>query len=173
MTVTTTGHLRLQATEPAESGREELRPRRRFPALPLVCIGLVAALAATAGIAVQGHSPASAEATAPVSVDEPAVVRPSDVEVIRVEYAPGQSSGWHTHPGIHAVAVLSGQLTVYGSECTPRTFGPGDSYVGGQELHLARNETGSPVEMVVTAIEPTQPANSVTRRGAPEACAVG
>ena len=65
-------------------------------------------------------------------------------------YAPGQSSGWHRHPGLHLVIVVSGTLTVYSEDCTAATFGPGQEYVGGEEPHLARNETEVTMGMAVT-----------------------
>ena len=65
-------------------------------------------------------------------------------------YAPGQSSGWHRHPGLHLVTVVSGTLTVYDQDCTPATYGAGQEYVGGEEPHLARNETEATLEMAVT-----------------------
>jgi quercetin dioxygenase-like cupin family protein len=96
-----------------------------------------------------------------------------DVSVVTQVYAPGRDSGWHTHPGIHAVAVLSGTLTVYDSECRRQTFGPGRPYVGGQELHLARNETDAPVEMTVTYLSPSAPTTSTQHMAAPAGCTVG
>lgn len=79
---------------------------------------------------------------------------PADVTAQLATYEPGQDSGWHSHTGLHAVVVLSGTLTVYDAECTPHAYGPGDLYVGGQEPHLARNETAAPVEMAVTYVFP-------------------
>ena len=79
---------------------------------------------------------------------------PADVTAQLAAYEPGQDSGWHSHTGLHAVLVLSGTLTVYDAECTPHTYGPGDLYVGGEEPHLARNETAAPVEMTVTYVFP-------------------
>lgn len=80
---------------------------------------------------------------------------PADVTIQMATYEPGQSSGWHTHTGMHAVMVMSGTLTFYDGECHARTYGPGDTYVGGQDLHLARNETATPVEIAVTYMFPT------------------
>ena len=65
-------------------------------------------------------------------------------------YAPGQSSGWHRHPGLHLVTVVSGTLTVYSEDCRAATYGAGNEYVGGEEPHLARNETEVTLEMAVT-----------------------
>ncbi len=65
-------------------------------------------------------------------------------------YAPGQSSGWHRHRGLHLVTVVSGTLTVYDRDCTAATYGAGQEYVGGEEPHLAPNETEMNLEMAVT-----------------------
>ncbi|MCA1690712.1 MAG: hypothetical protein LC733_00370 [Actinobacteria bacterium] len=97
---------------------------------------------------------------------------PGDISVARQVYEPGQDSGWHTHPGIHAVAVLSGTLTVYDSECRAQTFEAGRPYIGGQELHLARNETAVPVEMSVTYVSPSAPTTPSRHLPAPTGCEV-
>lgn len=97
---------------------------------------------------------------------------PNDVTVVNQVYEAGESSGWHHHTGIHAVAVLSGTLTVYDGRCHALSVVPGRPYVGGQELHLARNETNVPVEMVVTYLSSAGSANS-TVRAAASPCPVG
>jgi hypothetical protein len=50
---------------------------------------------------------------------------PTDVRVARVDIAPGGYSGWHHHPGIVIVTVLSGAVTFTHSDCTSKTYGPG------------------------------------------------
>jgi quercetin dioxygenase-like cupin family protein len=79
---------------------------------------------------------------------------PSDVAAQMATYAPGQSSGWHAHTGLHAVVVVSGTLTIVDGECQRHTYGPGDSYVGGREVHLALNDTAAPVEIAITYMFP-------------------
>jgi len=91
-----------------------------------------------------------------------------DVSVVTQVYEPGEDSGWHAHSGIHAVAVSSGSLTVYDSQCRAQTFGPGQPYVGGQDLHLVRNGTAAPVEMAVTYLSPSA-GNGPTRHLPPPA----
>jgi len=46
-----------------------------------------------------------------------------DVSVVTQVYEAGTTSGWHSHPGIHAVAVLEGTLTVYDSQCRSESTG--------------------------------------------------
>ena len=78
--------------------------------------------------------------------------------VTRIAIAPGGTSGWHTHPGMSLVTVLSGEITLYDAAlCTPRRLAAGQTFVdeGGGHVHLVRNETGSPAE--VGAVQMVQP----------------
>lgn len=154
--------------------------RHRLAPLLAMLAGLVALVAAgtvvthAAAGAHEVPSPAHPAAPAPAPADPLAITLSArDVSVVTQVYEPGQDSGWHTHPGIHAVAVLSGVLTVYDAQCRPQTFEPGRPYVGGQELHLARNETGSPVQMTVTYLRPSAPTASTTHLAPPAGCTIG
>ncbi|MDP1804984.1 MAG: cupin domain-containing protein, partial [Acidimicrobiales bacterium] len=79
---------------------------------------------------------------------------PADVTMQSATYAPGQTSGWHSHTGMHAVMVLSGTVTFYDSQCQARSYGRGEIYVGGQDVHVVRNETVEPAEVAVTYLFP-------------------
>lgn len=152
-----------------ETGREldgmsppdEFRPSggRKLGAV-LVIVGLVS-MAAVAFAAIAPRlggqaSPAPSHPAGPLTtvVDASTVLTsgPSQISLQSVTYGPGESSGWHLHPGLHLVSILSGTLTVYGADCQPHTFGPGQPYMGGDELHVARNETDAPLEMAVTYV---------------------
>lgn len=50
---------------------------------------------------------------------------PTYVRVQTIVIAPGGFSGWHHHPGIVIVAVLSGAVTFTQSDCSSQTYGPG------------------------------------------------
>jgi quercetin dioxygenase-like cupin family protein len=95
------------------------------------------------------------------------------VTVVRQVYEPGQASGWHAHSGIHAVAVLSGALTVFDGRCQAYHYGPGEPYVGGQELHQAVNLGPVPAELVVTYVRPPVPGDSTRPLDPPRGCAAG
>lgn len=136
--------------------------------IALMAAGLLAAagalvVALSGGNGADGSAPvppppASASASEPRPGPAALALQPSDFAVVAITYDPGQSSGWHVHPGVHAVHVLSGTLTVYDESCAARTYGPDQSYVGGRDPHLARNETAEPLRMVVTYVEPGNPA---------------
>jgi quercetin dioxygenase-like cupin family protein len=55
----------------------------------------------------------------------------------RVHFTDGQSTGWHTHPGPNLVLVVSGQLTLTDQNCSVTTYGPGQGFATGLDVHLA------------------------------------
>ena len=153
---------------------EELPGRRARRVAPLLAMGsgvVVLAMAATLLVSVR---PMSAPAPVPVVADPTAITLSArDISVVSQVYGPGDESGWHAHSGIHAVAVLSGVLTVYDAQCHRQTFEPGRPYVGGQDLHLVRNETDAPVGMTVTYLNPSTGAGPTRHLPAPAGCTVG
>ena len=90
-------------------------------------------------------------AGAVLSTAEPVAVDATpQVTVTSGEYETGHSSGWHVHPGVHSVVVLTGALTVYDERCERHHIGAGDVYLGGDRAHLVRNETPDPATFAVT-----------------------
>ena len=49
---------------------------------------------------------------------------------------------------------MSGTLAIVDGDCRRQTYGPGDSYIGGRDIHVALNETAAPIEMAVTYMFP-------------------
>jgi hypothetical protein len=69
----------------------------------------------------------------------------SDVYVQSNVWAPGGTSGWHTHPGHSLIIVTAGIVTAYEGDdasCTPRIYSQGMGFVdpGGGHVHVLRNE---------------------------------
>ena len=120
----------------------------------LCLLGVLAAVISVVSLRPGDSPPPRSEAkTMPWTVADASTVRtsgPAELVVQTMTYAAGETSGWHSHPGLHLVTVISGTLTVYGPDCQPRRYGPGQLYIGGDSLHLARNEGEVPVEMGVT-----------------------
>ena len=50
---------------------------------------------------------------------------PTVVRVQKVVFGPGGSSGWRHRPGIAIITVASGAVTVWESDCSTTTYGPG------------------------------------------------
>jgi hypothetical protein len=82
---------------------------------------------------------------------------PIDMVVRTHEYAPGSSTGWHTHPGPVFITVVQGQVTFYEADdpmCTPKVVCAGQGYVDTGRGHIGRNETGLPAKDVTVIIAP-------------------
>jgi hypothetical protein len=71
-------------------------------------------------------------------------------------FAPGGSEGWHSHPGVVMVAVKSGTLTIYDTDCSKTTVTAGNAFVmmGPMHVRLVRNEGVVPVEISGTYVFP-------------------
>jgi quercetin dioxygenase-like cupin family protein len=78
--------------------------------------------------------------------------------------APG-SSGWHAHPGVVLVNVVSGSLVEYRADCSSTTYAAGSAFTeSGDDAGLVRNEsTETPAVASVTYIVPTGTPNSGLR----------
>lgn len=87
----------------------------------------------------------------------------TDHAVQEITFAPGSSSGWHTHPGVVLVTIKSGTLTRYHSDCSSETLSAGDTFFetrgfslrGAHSAGVVRNEGTEPVVVYVTYIIPT------------------
>jgi quercetin dioxygenase-like cupin family protein len=138
-----------------EAGYLSTGPSAPRAAGVLALLGLVFVAVAVWAVDDGASAPVPAQ-QAPVSVASAIDVstfethEPVVLQASTSSYAPGQSSGWHRHPGLHLVTVVSGTLTVYDRNCTAATYAPGQSYLGGDEPHLARNETEAALDMAVT-----------------------
>jgi len=151
METTTTDTTPVERVHPPSSGGRLVGAKGRRLAVGAAVGGALLALtAALLGPHVLGaqseHIRASDEGRPPAQGLFP------NVGVTESNYEPGQSSGWHVHPGVHSVVVLAGMLSVYDAACERHDFGPGETYLGGSYPHLARNETAQPVSMAVTYV---------------------
>ena len=82
---------------------------------------------------------------------------PIDIVVRTHDYAPGSSTGWHTHPGPVFITVLEGKVTFYEKDdptCTPKVVSKGEGYVDTGRGHIGRNESGAPAKDVTVFFAP-------------------
>lgn len=86
-----------------------------------------------------------------VSLETPG---PAEFSVRTVVLAPGDSTGWHYHPGYEMSVVRSGSLTlIREDDCEEVTLSAGDAvFIPDQLRHLARNDGDEPAEVVVTYV---------------------
>jgi quercetin dioxygenase-like cupin family protein len=53
-----------------------------------------------------------------------------DIVVGENSFAPGGSSGWHSHPGKVIIGVARGSITIYhGDDCSGTTYSAGDVFI--------------------------------------------
>ncbi len=52
-------------------------------------------------------------------------------------FLPGQSTGWHTHPGPNIVLVVGGNLTLTDEHCNVTTYEDGEAFASGLDVHMA------------------------------------
>jgi quercetin dioxygenase-like cupin family protein len=79
---------------------------------------------------------------------------PAEVSVRTVELAPGETTGWHRHPGTETTIVDTGEVTVQtADDCTATRYRQGQAlFVPDAEPHLLRNDGTGPARLVVTQI---------------------
>ena len=82
--------------------------------------------------------------------------RSSDIYVQHNVWAPGGSTGWHSHPGQSLIIVTAGTVTDYEGDdhaCKPHVYKTGMAFVdpGGDHVHILRNEGA--VEATTIAVQ--------------------
>jgi len=81
-----------------------------------------------------------------------------DLAIQTITFQPGGHSGWHSHPGPVFIQVVSGTMTFYESDdptCTPVTRTAGQGFLDyGDHAHMARNESATVAQNVVTYFAP-------------------
>ena len=72
-----------------------------------------------------------------------------DFVTATVNIAPLGTSGWHSHPGVVLVSVVSGSLTFYDANCNAEIHPAGTSFVeSGDAAGLVRNESSTTPALV-------------------------
>jgi quercetin dioxygenase-like cupin family protein len=84
----------------------------------------------------------------------------SDVYVVDNTFAPGGTSGWHSHPGPSLIFVVGGTITNYessGGVCSTHEYTAGSGFVdeGGGDVHMLRNNGTTPAETIAVQFLPT------------------
>jgi Cupin domain len=98
----------------------------------------------------------------------------SDLYVQSNTWAPGGTTGWHTHPGHSLIIVTAGTVTAYEGDdpsCTPHVFTAGMGFVdaGGDHVHVLRNEGAVEAKTVAVQLIPAGAVRRVDAAGN-EAC---
>jgi hypothetical protein len=83
----------------------------------------------------------------------------SDVYVQSNVWAPGGSTGWHSHPGDSLIIVTVGVVTDYEGhdpDCKPHVYKTGMGFVdpGGDHVHILRNEGAVEAQTIAVQLIP-------------------
>jgi quercetin dioxygenase-like cupin family protein len=90
----------------------------------------------------------------------------SDVYVQSNVWAPGGSTGWHSHPGGSLIIVTAGTVTDYEGHdpaCKPHVYTQGMGFVdpGGDHVHILRNEGNVVAQTTAVQIIPAGAARRI------------
>jgi quercetin dioxygenase-like cupin family protein len=117
---------------------------------------IAGALATMVGVALA--TPGSGFTVVPIA--SATIERPVDIRqaagdstvAATFEFAPGGTTGWHTHPGKALVLVTGGEFTLYRArdgECRTKTYEAGEGFVEPRpSVHMGVNEGDEPVTLV-------------------------
>jgi quercetin dioxygenase-like cupin family protein len=77
---------------------------------------------------------------------------PSTVSTQDGSVAAGGQNGWHSHPGMVVVTLISGSITWYDDNCNPTNYKAGDSWVEGSQVHAYRVTSTTAIHSMATFI---------------------
>jgi quercetin dioxygenase-like cupin family protein len=102
-------------------------------------VGLISPLLAVG----KQNSDIHVRGTAPMSNGEQFKVEletdgPSTITIQDGSIAAGGHNGWHSHPGLVAVTLLSGTIEWYDENCVRTVYTAGDSWFEGSQVHAYR-----------------------------------
>jgi quercetin dioxygenase-like cupin family protein len=80
-----------------------------------------------------GHTATGQEFEVELETDGPATMSNQDAA-----YAAGGHNGWHSHPGLVAVTIISGAMQWFDENCVETDYKAGDSWTEGSKLHYFR-----------------------------------
>ncbi len=90
----------------------------------------------------------------------------SDGYVVQNNFQPGQTTGWHSHPGPSIIFVVTGTVTNFDSSnrhCRGRSYSAGSSFVdpGGTDVHMLVDTGADPAETIAVQVIPSGQARRV------------
>lgn len=98
-----------------------------------------------------------ARGRAVTSTNEPFEVRfstdgASTVSIQDSAIAAGGHNGWHSHPGMVIVTIVSGSITWYDENCEPTNYKAGDSWVEGDKIHAYKVTSPTTLHAMATFV---------------------
>jgi quercetin dioxygenase-like cupin family protein len=113
---------------------------------------LIALLAVAVTTAATAETPPASVPVEITKLDVPQDKGPQVVHVQEREFAPGATSGWHTHPGTETAYLISGEMDLM-TKAGIRHLKPGESFVVPRgEAHNGLNSGPADAKLVITLV---------------------
>jgi quercetin dioxygenase-like cupin family protein len=77
---------------------------------------------------------------------------PSSVLIQDGSFAPDGYTGWHSHPGVLALTLITGTLDWYDGDCNKKSYKAGDSWTEGSQLHYFKSTSTANIHLMVAYI---------------------
>src|ERR1700674_5345768 len=77
---------------------------------------------------------------------------PSTVSVQDGAYSPGGQNGWHAHPGIVILTLVTGSIEWFDANCNHKIYNAGDAWTEGSQIHAFRVLGTTPAHFISTFI---------------------
>ncbi len=137
--------VRVAADDRSRGSGPLFRPswRRR---LSIAVLGLAAATMTSTSAPAESRP----DSTSHLEAERATLVGLRAVASEQMSYEPGASRTWAPSRQIIGVKVLSGRLTVYGSDNEQQVYLAGEGYAAGWAPYRSVNETGERVETLIT-----------------------
>lgn len=146
-------------------------------ALATPIIGLIAPLLAVGNQTADLHARGTAETStgesfrAKLETEGPSTVSIQDFSLAGSTAAQTSQNGWHSHPGMVIVTLLTGSIRWYNENCEPTDYKAGDSWVEGSQLHAFRVTSATPLHGMAVFV--TAQGKALRTDETPPACAAG
>ena len=77
---------------------------------------------------------------------------PSSILIQDASYSAGGYNGWHSHPGLVAVTLITGTIQWYDEDCKMTTYKAGDSWTEGSQVHYFRVTGTSTIHLMAVFV---------------------
>jgi quercetin dioxygenase-like cupin family protein len=135
-------------------------------ASPIFSTGTVATAVNSHGVAAIPDADNDAYFNARLTTDGPSTITLQDGA-----YAAGGQNGWHSHPGIVIVTLVSGSVEWFDANCESKIYKAGDSWTEGSQTHAFRVVGTTGAQLTAVFIIAKDQAYRIDR--AAPACAAG
>jgi quercetin dioxygenase-like cupin family protein len=103
-------------------------------ATPIFSTGTVSGAVNSHGVASVPDPDNDAYFNARLTTDGPSTVTIQDGAYA----APGGQNGWHSHPGVVIVTLISGSIEWFDGNCDKKIYNAGDAWTEGSQIHAFR-----------------------------------